>query len=146
MNNIPKLIQGALLFLLGQTLVWYQINGQFISTWMKNHPVVVSFLGVPISYVYIYATQHLVEAFNGELWPQRLIGFAMGMIAFAVLTFIHLNQAITLKTAVTLAPLPRGPKFFTSKGYIFFEPQFFMTFLREGLGSRGGVRIFMGSG
>lgn len=103
MNNIPKLIQGALLFLLGQTLVWYQINGQFISTWMKNHPVVVSFLGVPISYVYIYATQHLVEAFNGELWPQRLIGFAMGMIAFAVLTFIHLNQAITLKTAVTLA-------------------------------------------
>jgi hypothetical protein len=27
----------------------------------------------------------------------------MGMIAFAFLTFIHLNQAITLKTAVTLA-------------------------------------------
>ena len=103
MNNIPKLIQGALLFLLGQTLVWYQINGQFINTWMKNHPIAVSFLGVPISYVYIYATQYLVEAFDGELWPQRLIGFAMGMVAFAVLTFIHLNQAITLKTAVTLA-------------------------------------------
>jgi len=103
MNNIPKLIQGALLFLLGQTLVWYQINGQFISTWMKEHPIAVSFLGVPISYVYIYATQYLVEAFDGELWPQRLIGFAMGMVAFAILTFIHLNQAITLKTAVTLA-------------------------------------------
>ena len=44
-----------------------------------------------------------VEAFNGEMWPQRLIGFAMGMIAFAVLTWFHLNQAITLKTAVTLA-------------------------------------------
>lgn len=103
MNNIPKLIQGALLFLLGQTLVWYQINGQFISTWMKEHPIAVSFLGVPISYVYIYATQYLVEAFDGELWPQRLIGFAMGMVAFAILTFIHLNQAITPKTAVTLA-------------------------------------------
>ena len=101
--NIQKLISGTLLFLLGQTLVWYQINGQFISTWMKNHPVAVSFLGVPISFVYIYATQYLVEAFNGDLWPQRLIGFSMGMIAFAVLTYIHLNQAITLKTAVTLA-------------------------------------------
>jgi len=103
MINIGQLIRGSLLFLLGQILVWYQINGQFISTWMKNHPVAVSFLGVPISYTYIYATQYLVEAFNGDLWPQRLIGFSMGMIAFAFLTWIHLNQAITLKTAVTLA-------------------------------------------
>jgi len=103
MINIGQLIRGSLLFLLGQILVWYQINGQFISTWMKEHPIAVSFLGVPISYTYIYATQYLVEAFNGDLWPQRLIGFSMGMIAFAFLTFIHLNQAITLKTAVTLA-------------------------------------------
>ena len=103
MSNIPKLIAGSLLFLLGQVLVWYQINGQFISTWMKEHPLAVSFLGIPISYVYIYATQHLVEAFNGDLWPQRLIGFSMGMVAFAILTFIHLNQGITSKTAVTLA-------------------------------------------
>jgi len=103
MINVPQLIRGTLLFLIGQILVWYQINGQFISTWMKNHPIAVSFLGVPISYTYIYATQYLVEAFNGDLWPQRLIGFSMGMIAFAFLTWIHLNQAITLKTAVTLA-------------------------------------------
>ena len=103
MINLSKLIQGSLLFLLGQTLVWYQINGQFISTWMKQHPIAVSFLGIPISYVYIYATEYLVEAFDGELWPQRLIGFAMGMFAFSFLTWFHLNQAITLKTAVTLA-------------------------------------------
>jgi hypothetical protein len=53
--------------------------------------------------VYIYATQYSVEAFNGDLWPQRLIGFSMGMISFAFLTWFHLNQEITLKTAVTLA-------------------------------------------
>jgi len=103
MSDVTRLIQGTLLFLLGQILVWYQINGQFISDWMKSHPLVVSLLGIPISYVYIYATQYLVEAFNGELWPQRLIGFSMGMIAFAFLTWFHLNQAITAKTAVTLA-------------------------------------------
>ena len=102
MGNLQKLILGTLLFLLGQTLVWYQINGQFISTWMKKHPLAVSFLGVPISYVYIYATQYLVEAFDGDMWPQRLIGFSMGMIAFAFLTWLHLNRGITLKTGVTL--------------------------------------------
>ena len=103
MHNLTKLITGTLLFLLGQTLVWYQINGQFISEWIKQRPFVMSLMGIPISLVYIYATQHLVEAFNGDLWPQRLIGFAMGMIAFAFLTWFHLNEAITMKTAVTLA-------------------------------------------
>jgi len=103
MLDIRKLISGSLLFLLGQILVWYQINGQFISEWIKQRPLLMSLMGIPISFVYIYATQHLVEAFNGEMWPQRLIGFAMGMIAFAFLTWFHLNQTITPKTTVTLA-------------------------------------------
>ena len=103
MHNLTKLITGTLLFLLGQILVWYQVNGQFISEWIKQRPFIMSLMGVPVSFVYIYATQYLVEAFNGDLWPQRLIGFSTGMFAFAILTYIHLNQAITLKTAVTLA-------------------------------------------
>ena len=103
MNNVSKLITGTLLFLLGQTLVWYQINGQFLSEWVKKNPLIISLLGVPISYVYIVATDHLVTAFDGELWPQRLIGFSMGMISFAFLTWFHLDETLTLKTAVTLA-------------------------------------------
>ena len=103
MSNIGKLITGTLLFLLGQVLVWYQINGQFLSDWIKERPLIMSLFGVPISYVYIMATRDLVIAFDGELWPQRLIGFSMGMISFAFLTWFHLNQAITAKTAVTLA-------------------------------------------
>ena len=101
--DVTRLIQGTLLYFLGQTLVWYQINGQFLSDWIKSNPLVMSLFGIPVSFVYIYATQYCVEAFNGELWPQRLVGFAAGCIVFAILTFIHLNQAITLKTAVTLA-------------------------------------------
>ena len=101
--DVTRLIQGTLLYFLGQTLVWYQINGQFLNEWVKSNPLVMSLFGIPVSFVYIYATQYCVEAFNGELWPQRLIGFAAGCIVFAFLTFIHLNQAITLKTAVTLA-------------------------------------------
>jgi len=103
MNFVTRLIWGAFLFLVGQVLVWYQINGQFLSEWIKKHPLVMSLMGIPISYVYIWATHHLVVAYNGELWPQRLIGFAMGMIAFSFLTWFHLNEALTAKTAVTLA-------------------------------------------
>lgn len=103
MSFALRFLYGALLFLVGQILVWYQINGQFLSEWMKKHPLAVSLLGIPISYVYIYATQHLVIAFDGQLWPQRLIGFSLGMITFSFLTWFHLNEAITAKTAITLA-------------------------------------------
>jgi len=103
MSFAIRFLWGAFLFLVGQILVWYQINGQFLSEWMKKNPIWVSFLGIPISYVYIYATHHLVIAFDGQLWPQRLIGFAMGILSFAFLTWFHLNEAITAKTAVTLA-------------------------------------------
>ena len=103
MVNATKLIWGMALYLVAQTLVWYQINGQFISDWVKERPMLMSLFGIPISFIYIYSTKYTTEAFDGDLWPQRLIGFAMGMIAFAFLTYIHLNQAITLKTAVTLA-------------------------------------------
>ena len=103
MGFFTRFTYGALLFLLGQILVWYQINGQFLSEWMKKHPLLVSCLGIPISYTYIWATHHLVIAFDGQLWPQRLIGFAMGITSFAFLTWFHLNEALTAKTAVTLA-------------------------------------------
>ena len=103
MTNVSLLIRGTILFLIGQILVYHQINGQFLTDWIKQHPMTMSLMGIPISYVYIYATKDLVEAFDGDLWPQRLIGFSMGMIAFAFLTWVHFQQPITLKTAVTLA-------------------------------------------
>ena len=100
--NYKALILGSFLFLLGQVMVWYQINSQFLSNWVKERPIIMSLLGVPISYIYIYATYYTVQAFDGSLWPQRLIGFSMGMISFAFLTYIHLNETLTPKTLVTL--------------------------------------------
>ena len=62
----------------------------------------MSLLGVPISYIYIYATQYTVEAFGGSLWPQRLIGFSMGMVSFAILTYLHLNESLQEVRGITV--------------------------------------------
>ena len=102
MINITKFLYGVFFYILGQLLVWYQINGQFLNTWIKNNPLYISLLGIPISLVYIQATKYSVEAFDGELWPQRLVGFAVGMIVFAILTYIHFSESLTPKTIITL--------------------------------------------
>lgn len=101
--NYKLLLGGLGLFLLGQVLAWYQTNGQFISTWIKDHPILVAAIGgVPVGYSYILATTMTVQAFDGAVWPSRLLGFSMGIIAFTILTLIHLNEGLTLKTIVTL--------------------------------------------
>lgn len=101
--NTRALLAGLGLFLLGQILAWYQTNGQFISVWIKEHPLLTALIGgIPVGYSYILATQYTVAAFDGAVWPSRLLGFAMGILAFTTLTLIHLGETITLKTSVVL--------------------------------------------
>ena len=101
--NYKTFLAGMGLFLLGQVLAWYQTNGQFISTWIKDHPIIVAAIGgIPVGYSYILGTTYLVQAFDGEVWPSRLLGFSMGILAFTTLTLIHLNESITVKTGLIL--------------------------------------------
>ena len=104
MINYKELLIGAGFFLIAQSLSWYQTNGQFISTWMKEHPVLTSALsGIPVGLGYIYGTSYIVSAFGGEsLWASRLLGFATGVFTFSILTYIHVKEGITLKTGVIL--------------------------------------------
>ena len=90
----------SILFLV-QIVIWYQLNGQLISTWCKEHPWTLSFLGVPISYALILCTQYGYRGF-GELWPIRLMGFATGMISFPFITYLLLGEGITVKTGISI--------------------------------------------
>ncbi len=101
--KIKELIIGALLFFIGQAMAWYQTNGQFISSWVKEHPLIVSaIVGMPIGMLYIYGTTYLVESSGGLLWPARMVGFATGIISFTLLTSIHMGEGINLKTGIIL--------------------------------------------
>jgi len=52
----------------GQLLVWFQLNGQFVWKWFANNPLILTLLGIPISYVFILGTQYGYEAFDKVLW------------------------------------------------------------------------------
>ena len=98
-----KLLLAVVLFTFGQILIWFQTNLQFINKWSKDHPFLMACIfAVPISYAFIYATKYVVEYFDGALWPGRFIGFATGMIAFAILTNLYMNEGINSKTLISL--------------------------------------------
>lgn len=92
-----------LLFLAGQTLIWFQTNGQFINEWAKKNPLILSVVGgTTISYMFIKATALIAEYYGGALWPGRFIGFSMGITSFAFLTWFFMGEGINMKTAVSL--------------------------------------------
>ena len=91
-----------ILFFVAQTMIWYQTNSQFLSNWAKERPLLIACMGIPISYILIYATKYVVAGFDGLLWPGRLIGFAMGIISFTILTNYYMGEGISTKVIVSL--------------------------------------------
>jgi hypothetical protein len=98
--NTKLLLLGFIYFIVGQIVIWFQSHLQFISNWSKENPFLVAVPGIAVSYVSILATRNLAEAFDGLVWPSRLIGFSIGIILFSVLTWILLGEKIEMKSAV----------------------------------------------
>jgi hypothetical protein len=90
------------LFLAAQTLAWLQINGQFVWPWAKDHTLLLSLVGVPISYLLMLASDYAYEGMDGKLWPGRFMAFAIGMLVFTILTSLLLGEGMTVKSGVSL--------------------------------------------
>lgn len=97
-----KLIISILLVTVGQILAYFQLQGQFMSPWLKNNPLVVSIMGFPISYILIKFTEYCAASFDGQVWPGRLIGFSVGAIVFALLSHFIMKEEFSTKTLICL--------------------------------------------
>lgn len=87
---------------LAQVLTFVQLQGQFRWEWFKQHPWIVSLMGVPISFLYIMSVKYMVSHFGGELWPSRLMGFSIGAIVFSYMAHLWFQEPFTLKTLICL--------------------------------------------
>ena len=98
--NIKLLTLGVVYFIIGQLIIWFQSHLQFFNNWSKNNPLLIAIPGILVSYVSILATKHVAEAYNGLVWPSRLMGFGIGIILFSLLTWVLLGEKIEMKSLV----------------------------------------------
>ena len=84
-----------------QIVIWFQLNGQLKWDWFKDNYFLMSMLGMPISYALLLSTKYGYIGF-GNLWSIRLLGFAVGIISFPVITYLVLGEGVTLKTGISL--------------------------------------------
>ena len=100
--NYRYILFAILIFLLGQGLVWIQVNGPLIWPWAKTWRWALMLLGVPITWLFMEATSLAVQGFGGEFWPGRFVSFVTGITMFAIMTWIFREEGINVKTTVSL--------------------------------------------
>jgi hypothetical protein len=69
---------------------------------LKNNTWFVVLLGLPISYLFMLSVKHFVAAYDGQIWPSRLIGFGIGVVVFSLMSHWLFKEPFTLKTLVCL--------------------------------------------
>ena len=106
-NNLLKiksmnLFYGILYEIIGQILLFFQLQGNIKYNWFKTHPILLLLLSIPISFTFIKSVDYLAKAYDGEIWPGNLIGFGIGTIIFTLLSWMLYNEEFVFKTAVCI--------------------------------------------
>lgn len=97
-----NLLKGFIFGLLAQIFTFLQLQGQMKIEWFKHNTLLVAFMGVPISLLFMYSVRNFVAAYDGAIWPSRLIGFGIGVVVFSVMSHYMFKEPFTPKTLVCL--------------------------------------------
>jgi len=100
MNN--NLALGMLYGLAAQVITYLQLQGNIKYGWYEKYPIPMLLASIPISHFFIKSVDHIVKAYDGEIWPSRLIGFGIGIIVFGFMSWLMFKEPITTKTIVCL--------------------------------------------
>ena len=102
MVNVGALLVGMLFGFFAQVATFFQLQGPMKYEWFKNHYWLTVLMGIPISMLFMYSVKNMVIAFDGQMWPSRLIGFSIGAVVFSLLSWTIFNEPLTTKTIVCL--------------------------------------------
>lgn len=102
MNKFFSIFFVLSVYLFSQAFTFYQLQGHLWSKWIKDHPLLMTLMGVPVGYFVILASREMVSLYGGETWPNRIIGFSIGVIVFSVMAWFILKEPMTTKTLICL--------------------------------------------
>jgi len=97
-----NIIYGILFGLLGQIGSFLQLQGAMKLGWFPKYFWPVLLMSVPLSWFYIKSVEYFVAAFDGQLWPSRLIGFGLGIVVFSIMSHYLFKEPFSPKTLVCI--------------------------------------------
>ena len=91
-----------MLFRSAQVTTFLQLQGQLKYDFLKQNTWFTVLMGIPISFMFIQSVKNFVLAFDGQIWPSRLLGFGIGVIIFSLMSGLLFKEPFTTKTGVCL--------------------------------------------
>ena len=88
--------------LIAQVGTFIQLQGNIKYDWYSTYPVILLLSSIPLGWLYIQSVKYIIIAYNGEIWPSRILGFGVGVIVFAIMSYFIFKEPITLKTLLCL--------------------------------------------
>jgi multidrug transporter EmrE-like cation transporter len=79
-----------------------QLQGAMKYGWYQKYLWLILISSIPLSWLYIKSVEHIILAFNGQMWPSRLIGFGVGITVFSVMSHYLFREPFTPKTIVCI--------------------------------------------
>ena len=98
-----NLIKGVLFGLAAQIVTFLQLQGSIKYDLFKRNEWLVVLIGAPVTWLYLKSVQYLVLAFNGQIWPSRILGFGLGVTVFTTMSYLLFREAVTFKTFTCLS-------------------------------------------
>jgi len=102
MINGIMILWGIIIGLIIQAITFLQLQGPIKWPMLNKYYWALALMGVPVSMIWMYYAKMMSEAFGGQIWPQRLIGFGLGAIVFALGSWYIFKEPLTTKTIVCL--------------------------------------------
>ncbi len=98
-----KLFYACCLFVIGQSLVWFQLNSQFVWEWWKGRALLVTLLySIPAGLCFWLGVKLAYEEMS-EVWGPRFLVFCMSYLTFPILTWWLMNESMfTTRTMVCI--------------------------------------------
>ena len=99
---MSNLVVGVLWGVVGQVLSFIQLQAGIKWGWTEKYSIPLMLLGLPISWSFMKSVQHFINAFGGEIYPSRILGFAVGIIIFGTMGWFLFKEGVSPKTGVCL--------------------------------------------
>ena len=97
-----KILLGVLFGVMGQIGTFLQLQGSYKYGWYEKYQWLVLLVSLPLGWLYIKSVRFFIMGFGGQIWPSRLLGFAVGIIIFTLMSYLLFRETIGLKNAICL--------------------------------------------
>jgi hypothetical protein len=102
MMDYGKIFSAILIIIFAQMGSFVQFQMSYKYGWYDKYPWLFILASLPLGWLYLKATYLFISGFEGQIWPARLIGFALGALVFTILSICIFREPFTLKTGLCL--------------------------------------------